>query len=290
MYIIHLINALLMFIIPIGLAFFAIARFKLGWRLWWIGGTIFILSQVGHIPFNYLAGIFLNKTSLVELSKTNQVIFNACFLGISAGLWEESSRYGMYRWWTRESRSWRNGTLLGIGHGGFESILVGVLVLYSYLQMLALKDLNLGNLVPADQIIATTKNIQTYWGMPWYDAMLGSLERTLTIPIQISLSILVLQVFQRQNIAWWFLAVLFHAAIDAIAVIFISFSNIYLTEIIIALISLLCIWIILHFRTSEPLEKNNEVIDNKAENISIIKELSIDVEETNENLDKSIYL
>ena len=48
----HFLNGLLMILMPIGLGLWLEKRLRLGWRLWWIGAATFVLSQVGHIPFN----------------------------------------------------------------------------------------------------------------------------------------------------------------------------------------------------------------------------------------------
>ena len=45
-------NGLLMITLPIALGIYLTRRFQLGWRLWWIGGATFVISQVGHLPFN----------------------------------------------------------------------------------------------------------------------------------------------------------------------------------------------------------------------------------------------
>ena len=189
MCLIRIVNGLLMFAIPLTLAFYVTNKFKMGWGLWWIGGAIFIISQIGHIPFNYLASMILNKTNLVNWSRTNQIIFNACFLGLSAGLWEEGSRYAMYHWWIKESRSWQKGILLGVGHGGFESMLLGILTLYTFVQMVAVKNIDISTIVPHDQLTYAIQSITTYWSQPWYESLLGSIERGLTLPIQIAFSI-----------------------------------------------------------------------------------------------------
>jgi uncharacterized membrane protein YhfC len=48
-FIAHLLNGLLMILLPIGLGIYLTRKLSLGWRLWWIGAGTFVLSQVGHI-------------------------------------------------------------------------------------------------------------------------------------------------------------------------------------------------------------------------------------------------
>src|SRR3990170_5701273 len=47
-------SAVLIFTLAIGVGLFLTRKFHLSWRLYWIGGAIFILSQVFHLPFNFL--------------------------------------------------------------------------------------------------------------------------------------------------------------------------------------------------------------------------------------------
>ncbi|MGA2490877.1 MAG: YhfC family glutamic-type intramembrane protease, partial [Anaerolineales bacterium] len=121
----HFLNGLLMVAMPVGLAIFLMHRWKLGGRIWWIGAVTLILSQVGHIPFNWGAGKLLNQTDMVAWDPTAQLIFNAVFGGLSAGIFEEVTRYLVLRWWAKDVRSWRKGVLLGAGHSGAEAIIYG---------------------------------------------------------------------------------------------------------------------------------------------------------------------
>ena len=285
MYFTHFINALLMVVLPVSLSFLVVSKYKISWRLWWIGGTIFVLSQIGHIPFNNFIGQILNKTNMVYWTKTNQVIFNALFLGVSAGIWEEFARYAMYRWWSREARNWRTGILLGLGHGGFESIIIGLIALYTFLQMMAIRNIDISSIVPPAQLSNATKSISIYWAMPWYDSLIGSFERALTLPIQIALSLLILQVFLRKKIKWLWAAIGYHAIVDTTAVLLISFTNVYITELLIILFSIFSIWIIFYLRSSEF---NRGIVSIKPgpDEEKIMIE---DVLETIENLDDTIY-
>jgi hypothetical protein len=83
----HFLNGLLMILIPIGLGIFLTHHFKLGWRLWWIGGVTFILSQLGHIPFNIALTALFKGGNLPVLPEDFTLVFNAIILGLSAAIW-----------------------------------------------------------------------------------------------------------------------------------------------------------------------------------------------------------
>jgi len=279
---------------PVVLAAYVNIKFKSNWQLWWIGGAVFILSQIGHIPFNYFTSVLLYKTSLVLWPKVYQIIFNALFLGLSAGLWEELARYSAFRWWVGEARSWNQGVQLGIGHGSFESIILGLLVSYTFIQMVAMKDIDLRSLVPQDQLSQTLNSINTYWALPWYAAILGGIERMLTMPVQIAMSVLVVQVFIQKKIKWLWIAIIFHMIVDATSVLLMSFYNVYISEWGVAFFSLISICIIFVFKTLEPKEDPDsriEIYSRPDNNTDMLGEIlkNHNLEETSENLDATKF-
>ena len=82
----YFLNGFLMIAMPIGLAIYLTHKFNLDWGLFGIGATTFIISQVGHIPFNWGIGQLLNQSGMVYWPPVAQAIFNATFLGLSAGI------------------------------------------------------------------------------------------------------------------------------------------------------------------------------------------------------------
>jgi uncharacterized membrane protein YhfC len=241
---------------PVGLAIFLTARWKLGTRLWLIGAGTFILSQIGHIPFNGQMTQILNRTPLVHWSPDARLIFNAVFLGLSAGLFEELARYLMFRWWAKDARSWRKGVLAGAGHGGAEAILLGIVVLYAFLQFVALRTEDLSKFVSPDQVALARDQVAAYWSMAWPASLLGAVERLFTIPTQIALAVLVLQTFTRRQWFWVWLAVLYHATLDAGAVLLSVHYGALVTEVYAGGFAILSLLLIFRLRQPEPAQEN----------------------------------
>ena len=251
-------NAIVMVVFPIMVSAYLINKYKTNWKMWGIGGLIFIISQVGHIPFNSIASKLLNNTTMILLDQNQKIIFNALFLGLSAGIWEETSRYVGYRVWLKKPKAWIDGLTLGLGHGSFESILIGFLAIYVLIQMVGLKGVDLTNIVPLDRLEFTMNSIQQYWNANWFDSLLGSIERIFTLPLQILLSLLIVNIFKRRKIGFYFLAVIIHTVVDASAVLLISFTNVYLTETFIGVISFFSIIAIILLKDKgEKIELNN---------------------------------
>jgi uncharacterized membrane protein YhfC len=248
----HLANGLLMIAIPVGVAVFLTSRWKPGGRLWLIGAGTFILSQVGHIPFNLAVGPAIQDALSARFSPSVSLFLYAVFLGLSAGLFEELSRYGMFRWWAKDARSWRTGILTGAGHGGAEAILLGLLALNAFINLVALRNADLAALVPPEQLEAARQQVSAYWSATWYDSLLGAVERAFTIPVQIAFAVIVLQCFVRGQRRWLWLAVGFHAVIDASAVLAIRHFGVYGTEAMVAGYCALSIGILYLLRRPEP--------------------------------------
>jgi uncharacterized membrane protein YhfC len=244
LYFTYPLSAILIFIAAIATAIFLTEKFSLGWRLFWIGGFTFILSQVGHIPFNQ----YILVPVLARLPAGWESIGTALLLGLSAGLWEELFRYATYRWWARDARNWPKALVMGSGHGGMEALLVGALVLYTYLRMVALQGADLSSLVSPDLLELARQSVANYWSIPWPLSLMSAVERIFTLPVQIAFSVLVLQTFTRKQSRWLWFAVGWHALIDAAVVYVVPFWGIYITEGLIGLIALINIWLILRLR------------------------------------------
>jgi uncharacterized membrane protein YhfC len=244
-------NFLLMLILPILLARLIAIRRHVGWGLFAIGAATFILSQVVHLPFNWLI-----VQQLKWIDPENLVVL-ALFLGLSAGVFEETARYLTYRFWAKDARSWGKGLMLGIGHGGIEAILLGVIGLINFIILLGLKNGYFAGIlaaVPEDQLYLVDAQINTLFSVPASMALLGATERLFALMLHLSASLLVLQVFMRGQLRWLGAAIVWHATINAVAVYLISIGGAVETEIVLGLLSFISVGLIFWLHQSEPTE------------------------------------
>lgn len=284
-------NGFLMIALPIVLGIYLINKFHLGWKLWLIGASTFIISQIFHLPFNtYLLNPLLGTIQQTIQGVPGNLVV-ALILGLSAGIFEECARYGMFRWWIKDARSWRTAILAGAGHGGAEAILLGGLVMLAYINMVAYRNTDLSSLnLTSDQLEIARQQIQTYWSVPWYNTLFGAVERIFTIPFHIMASVFVLQVFTRrpghQQLWWLGLAILFHTLMDASVVFIAGQWGGYAAEAVLGGLAILDIVIIFALRQPEPeptilpphLPTNEPPVFNPKP-----------VEETSENLENTRY-
>ena len=296
----YLLSAILMIVIGILFGVFIARRFKLSPRLWFIGAAGFVLSQVGHIPFNNLVTQLFAQGTLPPPAPEWSNLFNAVFLGLSAGLFEELTRAAVYKWWAKDARSWRKGVFFGSGWGGIEAIILGALALLSFMSMLAMRGIDLAGLVPAEQLELARLQVEAYWAAPVPVRLLGAWERLATVPVHIALSVIVLQAFIRRGSripgwVWVALAVLWHTLVNAVAVylsrtIGTEGASVYIIEGVITLFSLASIGIIFALRSPEPVEEPGIVPEAPA--LKTAAELlgeDADSEVEAEDLDSSRY-
>jgi uncharacterized membrane protein YhfC len=287
----HFLNWLLMIAMPILLGIYLTEKFHQGWRLWLIGAATFVISQVFHIPINiYILNPVIERLQSALPGISPQFIA-AILLGLSAGVFEECARYGMFRWWIKGNRTWQSAILAGAGHGGIEAILLGILVMLAFTNLMAYRNIDMSKLnLTLDQLATARQQIQSYWNAPWYATLLGAVERAFTILFHIAASVIVLQVFTRRlgqrRLGWLGLAILYHALMDASVVFIAGKWGGYSAEAFLGGFAILDIIIIVALRQPEPVPIEPPSTSPPAKT-PVFTPLPID--ETSDNLDKTRY-
>lgn len=256
-YLVFALNFLLMIGMPIILARFIAARRGAAWSLFGIGAVTFVVSQIGHIPFNYL---ILQRWQLLPTDTAvpaNLVIY-ALFLGLSAGIFEEGARYLTYRFWAKKARSWGQGLMLGAGHGGIEAILLGLSGLINVGALALIQRGMFVDAIPPEQMPLVQQQITAVFATPLPAILLGATERLFALCAHLAMSLLVMQLFVRGQIRWLGASILWHTLLNAVAVFAVVTWNAYVTEAIIGLFALFSVAIIFWLRTPEPIEPEIE--------------------------------
>lgn len=280
LYFTHPLNGLLMIGLPIGLGIYLVHRFKLSWSLWWAGGLTFIVSQIAHIPFNLLIlNPWIDAITSSFSMKILAILISAIFLGFSAGIFEETARYAVLRWWQKDIRTWSKGLLYGAGHGSIEAIILGLLVLFTFYQMISLRGSDLNSLVPAEYLSLVQQQINAYWSVSWQSSLLGAIERTLTIPFHISAALLVVQTFTRGQARWLWLAIVWHTIVDALVVTASQLWGIYIAEGLLGLTSIISLVVIFALKnTGDEAEEELPPL-NKPKTIEMLQLIDISKDE-----------
>jgi uncharacterized membrane protein YhfC len=210
------------FVIGYPLALGVIVRKKLavGWKYFWFGALVFLGFQLlTRIPILMVLENPQN-TVLTHLLRTS-IAFTwiwLLILALSAGLFEEVGRYVGYRLLLRrEPKTWSKAVMFGLGHGGLESmVVVGGQIVLSAINTVMLSAINV-NTLPAAQRQGVLQLFAAINAEPFWLPLLAAWERFWTIPVQVALAVMVVQVFRRQQMIWLFLAILFHTLVDFLA-------------------------------------------------------------------------
>jgi len=216
-------------------------NFKLSWKLVLAGGLTFIASQILHIPLVTAFGPFFAK---------NTLLVNAVILGLLAGVFEETARYILYKFILKKSRTWKDGMLVGLGHGGTEALIIGVVSAMAFVTMVTYRSLDLSTVpsIPADQVELAKQQVAAYWSTPPYLALIGFIERFFAMCLHVGLSVMVLYAITNKKPVWFWVALLWHALVDAVAVYMAQKVGILAVEGIVAILALTSIWIVFILR------------------------------------------
>ena len=148
-----------MILLPILLWVLFTRQFALSWKLVLAGALTFIASQILHIPLVFGMNSFLQTLPLLA---------NAIILGLLAGIFEETARYILFKFILKNTRTWKEGILVGLGHGGVEVVLLGIFASMAFANMVVCRNIDLSTVpsIPADQLELAKQQVEGYWSAP----------------------------------------------------------------------------------------------------------------------------
>jgi len=216
---------------PLIIASYFAKKFKISWKIFFLGMALFILSMI-RIPLNNILGQFARVNFLGE----NLILISIIFPSLTASIFEEGLRtlgIGLII----KNKTFEKGLMYGIGHGGGGEamLLVGIsgavnFVAYKFFTFLP-------QLAPLKA---------QFDSMLWYMPLVGASERLMAIVIQLAFSVLIMSAFIYRRYYLIAIAFLMHFIVDFIAVyVNIKFGVLWseLTVFLFMLISLLLIFI-----------------------------------------------
>lgn len=215
MTILYTITITLMIGVPILLAIAFRRRFRALWLLWTAGAVAFFLSQVYHLPLNNL----LARAGLIGPIGPDapDLMRTAIVLGLSAGICEGLMRIATF--WFLDRRGlvdrWSGGAMVGLGHGGIESMIIGAFTAMSVAGLLSLRGTDLSTLgLNAQQLSALETQLAAV-STPSAAAILPFVERLMAMALHLAVSLLVWLAFRRRNALLAVAGILYHSLVDA---------------------------------------------------------------------------
>ena len=247
-------------IFPLILGYWIIKKKGTNWKLFGIGVLTFIGSQIFHIPVVRGLTTAFSTGLLPHVDPGFAPFFNAIVLGLLAGVFEETARWIGYKLLKKKGDSFGAALTLGAGHGGIEAMIIGASVLASLVSMLALQSSSaVLSALPPNQAALAEQQMQAYWATPWHLPLAGAVERVAALGLHISLSVMVWLAISFRKPLWFWGAILYHAVVDALAVLAMSFGvEVWLIEAGLILISGgMLYWIL---RTAKRMDRERVVL------------------------------
>lgn len=219
--------ALLDAAMPIALALFLRRRLGTRWRLAGVGALAFVASQVVHVPL-VLGATHAFRAQWLPSPPEPWWWLEPLLLGVLAGACEEPARWLAFRFVLRrdEDRGRAGALMVGAGHGGIESIFVGVLVPLTLANMIAMHGMDAaevaalsGGQLDASAAEKAAAQVAAFWASPAWSPLLSTWERATAIVFHVSMSALVAFGVRRRASRWTLpLAIALHTLLNAVAV------------------------------------------------------------------------
>lgn len=239
-------SALIALLGPLLLAAFGLRVLRAPGKAWlWGAATFFLFQVVLRLPWQIAVSVKLKGST-----PTVQWAWLVCS-AFTAGLFEETGRWVAYRFVMKERTS-RAAIMLGLGHGGFESmLLVGLNVLASVVIYAALgSGYGLGFSDEQQRVMVAQFGALTFW-----KALAGGAERLSSMTVHVGLSMLVFQCFVRGQRRWLFLSIGYHFLSNLIGVAAAKELGIWGAEGVIALFALGALWWTLVFHRRDTAQR-----------------------------------
>jgi len=156
-----------------------------------------------------------------------------------------------------------------VGHGGIESILLAVLgtgaTLFTVLAYNAGGQIAKG--ISIEEVQYMLYQIDMFWTTPWYNGLLPGVERIIALSLQIVLSTMVWRAVVDRSFTWFFLALIYHAVVDALAVYLSGIGwSYWAVEGVLAVFLALNIYMLYRFwREEEEIDEEMDMLEDEDE-------------------------
>ena len=169
------------------------------------GAFVFFVSQIIlRLPWQIPLGVWLGPKISGSVALTTAWLAASA---LTAGLFEEIGRWAGYRWLIKRARTFDDAVMYGIGHGGIESILLVGISLVSTLALYLAFAMGTLPTMPPEAIEVVRTQFEKLNGP---DTFAGGVERLMSLAVHISLSVMGVLVWVRNDRRWLAYAIGWH--------------------------------------------------------------------------------
>ncbi len=185
-----------------------------------------VLEQLMHVAVLGLTGNLL----------TNNIWLYALYGGLAAAIFEETGRLVAMKRFMRKRLTTENALMYGVGHGGFEAILiVGLSYISNIMVAILINTGSMNNTISAmDEASGTAmiESLSALWTTPAQMFYLAGVERICAITLQIALSVLMYCGVRYEKLMFAGMAYAAHFLVDFGTVLLSSLAGVLITEIV----------------------------------------------------------
>jgi len=205
------ISLLIELVLPVFLAVYLVRRYKIAWLVILIGAGILFAVQFLQIPLLQWLTPLLGGEGVQQ---NPQHLQDALIMGFSTGVLVELLRFLSVKYIKQIDQGIGDAVGLGLGYAAVETILlVGVPMLVNFIAMLRVNSSTTA-LPYTPEVI---EQIRAMWQLPWYLPLTGAYERLTALLMHVTLSVMVMQVFFKNNRRWLFFAMLWHSLYEGLS-------------------------------------------------------------------------
>ncbi len=216
-------SLILSFAIPIIGGIYLRRRYGTSFKRFLTGAVIFVLFAL--VLENGVHGIVLRIPGVSELLTVRMPRLYAVYGGLMAGLFEETGRYVAFsRILKNDLDNDHNSLMYGMGHGGVEAmLLLGVAMINNLVYSIAINSGKARQLLASAPDTATKRQLEAvFTSLATYPPAMflrGIFERLSAIALHLALSVLVFFAVKKRKKGLYFMALIIHAAVDAVTVL-----------------------------------------------------------------------
>jgi uncharacterized membrane protein YhfC len=249
---VQFISVAIMIVGPFVAAHILTRHLSVGWRIFWLGGLVFIVSQVV---------LRLPLVSAIQAAIAPQIVNSPALsfalgtgLAFTAALFETGGRWIGYRFLLRrDPQTWNTGVVFGLGHGGIESaVLIGGIALAQLAALLTTTEATLAAMPTLQAEALRTLAAAVAQGPAWL-GLAGAWERVVGVTFHIAMSLLVLQSFVRNERRWTFYALGAHFLLDFLTPVLIptiipaGTARLIAQQALLVIAGVFAVWVTLRF-------------------------------------------
>ena len=224
--------------LPIGLLLAWKKKYGLKMRAFMMGFVAFLVfallgQQVLHM-------LVFDTSPAVGAFVESRPWLNALYVGLAAGLFEETGRFLMFKTALRDDKEREYAVAYALGHGGFECfVALGLSVISNLIMAVTLNSGGMAEMIaamPEAELAVLTENVTLINGVRFSAVLLSVLERVCMLVLHIALSVLVFTAWHQKKMWLLPLAILFHAGVELVSAMYqVGLVQLWMVELLLIL-------------------------------------------------------